>query len=216
MRAVPIDDYLEAFEEGRTPEAPPLERHTGDHWGRIVEEARRARIAADGGRWKIGQLASQVEKRYGSSSIQRFAEEIGESYSTVRRYRWVAESYDSNVRFKYPSLSFSHFQAVARLHDRDAWLMRAERGGWSVDRLAKAAHDGPQARTPDECAQLDACIDSMRRQLNTLSSIEAASLTPAARARAAQALVELALQIKTLQRRLVAGSRAPHKPSRKR
>src|SRR5438309_11221916 len=108
----------------------------GPKWGRLVAEGRQARGAADAGRWRIGHLASLVVKQYGSRSLQQFAEDIGETYATVRRYRWVFKSYDPSVRFRFQQLSFSHFQVVASLPDRVKWLERAESGCWSVDQLA--------------------------------------------------------------------------------
>src|SRR5437588_4143960 len=100
----------------------------GPNWGRLVAEGRQARGAADAGRWRIGHLASLVVKQYGSRSLQQFAEDIGETYATVRRYRWVFKSYDPSVRFRFQQLSFSHFQVVASLPDRVKWLDRAESG----------------------------------------------------------------------------------------
>ena len=109
----------------------------GPNWGRLVSEGRSARAAADGGRWRIGQLASLVAKQYGGRSLQAFADDIGESYSTVRRYRWVFTSYDPTIRFRFQQLSFSHFQAVAGRPDAKKWLERAEHGCWSVDELVR-------------------------------------------------------------------------------
>ena len=94
----------------------------GPKWGRLVAEGRQARGAADAGRWRIGHLASLVAKQYGSRSLQQFADDIGETYSTVRRYRWVYKAYDPSVRFRFQQLSFSHFQVVAGLPDRVKWL----------------------------------------------------------------------------------------------
>ncbi|MGH2830455.1 MAG: hypothetical protein ACRDJM_08215 [Actinomycetota bacterium] len=203
MRSVPIDDYIEAFEEARAPEAPPLGRRSAGDWGRLVEEGRSARFAADGGRWRIGQLAGQVEKRYGAGSLLRFAEEIGESYSTVRRYRWVASRYESATRFRFPSLSFSHYQAVAKLADRERWLAKAERGGWSVDALTRASSgDGTPDRDLPPDRRLEASIEAMRRHLSALASLDQSSLTRSGRRRIGQALGEMAIEIRRLQRRL--------------
>ena len=115
--------------------APRQASPRGLNWGRLVAEGRQARGAADAGRWRIGHLASLVAKQYGSRSLQQFADDIGETYSTVRRYRWVYKCYDPSVRFRFQQLSFSHFQAVAGLPDRAKWLERAESGCWSVDQL---------------------------------------------------------------------------------
>ena len=118
----------------------------GPNWGRLVAEGRQARGAADAGRWRIGHLASLVAKQYGSRSLQQFADDIGETYSTVRRYRWVYTRYEPTLRFRFQQLSFSHFQAVAGLPDRATWLKRAESGCWSVDELVKESR-GPAAPT---------------------------------------------------------------------
>ena len=92
----------------------------GPNWGRLVAEGRQARGAADAGRWRIGHLASLVAKQYGSGSLQQFADDIGETYSTVRRYRWVYKAYPDRVK----------------------WLGRAESGCWSVDQLGTEARGG--------------------------------------------------------------------------
>jgi hypothetical protein len=135
--------------------------------------------------------------------LQRFAEEIGESYSTVRRYRWVAGRYDGKTRFRFPSLSFSHFQSVARLPDRIAWLDKAERGGWSVDTLTRAsAGGGAPGRITAPDVRLDASIEAMRRHLTALAGIDQKSLSAKGRERIGQALIELAAEIRRLQKRL--------------
>ncbi len=142
MRVMHIDEFLEASDER------PLE---GDprllDWARIVREGRAARAAADGGAWRIGDLANLVERRYRSGALKRFADEIGESVGTVRRFRWVSASYDQTSRGRFAELSFSHFQAVAALPDRLVWLDRATHGQWSVDRLSQTsrATNGPAA-----------------------------------------------------------------------
>src|SRR5438876_1821763 len=109
----------------------------GPNWGRLVAEGRAARASADAGRWRIGHLASLVAKQYGGRSLQAFADDIGETYGTVRRYRWVSTRYEPTVRFRFQQLSFSHFQAVAGLPDRTKWLERADGGCWSVDELVR-------------------------------------------------------------------------------
>jgi hypothetical protein len=123
----------------------------GPNWGRLVSQGRAARAAADGGRWRIGNLASFVAKQYGARSLQAFSDDVGESYSTVRRYRWVYTRYEPTVRFRFQQLSFSHFQAVAGLPDRERWLARAENGCWSVDELVRQSRGAapPPASRPD-------------------------------------------------------------------
>ena len=118
-------------------QAPARASSRGPNWGRLVAEGRAARASADAGRWRIGHLASLVAKQYGGRSLQAFADDIGETYATVRRYRWVFTRYEPTVRFRFQQLSFSHFQAVAGLPDRTKWLERADGGCWSVDELVR-------------------------------------------------------------------------------
>jgi hypothetical protein len=120
-----------------TKQAPARASSRGPDWGRLVAEGRAARASADAGRWRIGRLASLVAKQYGGRSLQAFADDIGETYPTVRRYRWVFTRYEPTVRFRFQQLSFSHFQAVAGLPDRTKWLERADGGCWSVDELVR-------------------------------------------------------------------------------
>ena len=177
-------------------------------WGRIVAEGRAARQAVDKGRWRIGSLALLVEKRYGARSLQAFAEEIGESYPTVRRYRWVVKRYDPTVRFRFSGLSFSHFQAVAGLPDREAWLERAERGCWSVDHLIRQTRglgvpqeDGPP-RASHDIGRLRHSIEGATRSIAQLSSLDDAAIVRAQGEWLAAALANLAAELERLRKRL--------------
>jgi hypothetical protein len=168
---------------GRRPPARASSR--GPNWGRLVAEGRAARSSADAGRWRIGHLASLVAKQYGSRSLQAFADDIGETYSTVRRYRWVFTRYEPTVRFGYQQLSFSHFQAVAGLPDRTKWLGRADSGCWSVDELVRQSRIGsPSApsKSSARAAALDlrAPIRQARTHLKGLAHLDDADLRKAA------------------------------------
>src|SRR5436190_8924900 len=144
----------------------------GPNWGRLVAEGRAARSSADAGRWRIGHLASLVVSQYGARSLQAFADDIGESYATVRRYRWVYTRYEPTLRFRFQQLSFSHFQAVAGLPDRAMWLKRAESGCWSVDELVKESR-GPAAPKPTAraAASMRAPLREARTHLKQLASL---------------------------------------------
>src|SRR5260221_12442643 len=117
MRVMPIDDFLE-LTEGSGSDARSYD------WARLIKEGQAARKATDGGAWRIGDLAALVEHRYASGALKRFAEEIGESLGSVRRFRWGPGAYDQSARERF-SLSFSHFQAAASFDDRTTWLERA-------------------------------------------------------------------------------------------
>ena len=154
------------------------------NWGRLVAEGRAARSGADAGRWRIGHLATLVAKEYGARSLQNFADDIGESYSTVRRYRWVAARYEPTVRFRFQQLSFSHFQAVAGLPDREKWLARAENGCWSVDELTRQSRPAAErARSSTSAAppKADArtVLTDARKQLRRIRTLGDAELAKA-------------------------------------
>jgi len=182
MRAIGIDSFLEALEESRTPGALlGTPSATAYDWGRIVAEGRAARAAADGGKWRIGQLALLVERKYRSRALQRFATDINECYATVRRYRWVVARYDAGIRFRYPGLSFSHFQSVAALPDRVAWLTKAEKGVWSVDRLIRETRAASPASVPgmDVMARLRPQMVAVARSLERVKALDDTALLAA-------------------------------------
>lgn len=196
MRVMSIDDVLEGSADVLAPDPSPDPRRYD--WNRLVTEGRAARRSADGGRWRIGQLASLVERRYRSGALKRFADEIGESLGSVRRFRWVVESYDPTARLRFGDLSFSHFQAVAALPDRLLWLQRAQRGSWSVDRLIT------ESRKRGDAAQaaLLRPFESMTRRLAALAESDQRALQKAAKAGLKDALDELAEQVEALRARL--------------
>lgn len=207
MRAIPIDNFFEDLEE----QGSSGSGSAAYDWRRIVTEGRAARSSADGGRWRIGQLALLVERRYASGALQRFADEIGESYGTVRRYRWVAKSYDANARTRFASLSFSHFQTVAGLPDKTAWLERADRGSWSVDRLARESRGARETRPvaqADALGALRRSIGGVRRRLEPASLLDDASLAEAGNAWLADELDALAEDVGRLRERVNRAGRA--------
>lgn len=207
MRAIPIDSFFEDLDE---------QRRTGSavsagslDWARLVAEGRAARTTADGGRWRIGGLALLVERRYAAGALQRFAEEIGESYGSVRRYRWVAKAYDPNARARFSTLSFSHFQAVAGLPDKLVWLERAERGTWSVDRLTRESRKAPsKPKTKTSIAsdvalgRLRSSIDRIRELMAPASLADDIAISDAGKEWLADALEGLAEEIGRLRERV--------------
>lgn len=209
MRAIPIDNFLEVVQEEPESTAPGAGL---PEWARLVAEARQARKAVDGGHWRIGQLATLVEKRYASGALRSFAEEIGESYPTVRRLRWVATRYTSEARMRFSALSFSHFQTVAGLPDRLAWLQRAERGSWSVDRLvreSRSARPAVAAAKEPRAARLRAPVESVRRSLERVAAqVKRRGLSRDDRQWLSRALAEVAAELEELRERLRAGASA--------
>jgi hypothetical protein len=210
MRVMPIDDFLSQSEQGDAAGLP--ETHAYD-WARMVREGRTARQAADGGAWRIGQLAALVERRYRSGALKRFAEEIGESAGTVRRYRWVAAAYDERARARFADLSFSHFQAVAGLPQRLTWLERAQRGRWSVDRLVRTVRADTRPGTAQHL-RMRAPVDAAAKRIGALADADDRVLARAARAGLAEAVEELAAQLERLRARLRAAQKRSMKLAR--
>jgi hypothetical protein len=206
MRAIPIDAFLETVQREPTTAVPTASL---PDWPSIVAEGMAARAAADGGSWRIGQLAMLVERRYRSGALRRFAEDIGESYGTVRRLRWVVERYPAEARTRFATLSFSHFQVVAGLADRLSWLQRAERNHWSVERLTRESRPEPRAangastRRPRRVATLRGPIESVTRSLHALSlDGDERELAKDGREWLTRALAELAAEVDRMRSRL--------------
>ena len=213
MRAIPIDSFFEDLDGKRAVASEEAVNAASFDWGRIVAEGRAARAAADGGRWRIGHLTLLIERRYASGAVQRFAEAIGESYGTVRRYRWVAKAYDPDIRLRLPGLSFSHFQAVAGLPDRLTWLQRAARGSWSVDRLTRESRGikpaAPQApRSRQTLDRIRSTIGDLRRSIPSTSELEDVAIADAGKEWLAEALDDLSREIEELRARVRRATRA--------
>lgn len=223
MRAIPIDSFFEGLDGRRADARAEAVSETSFDWGRIVAEGLAARAAADGGCWRIGHLALLVERRYASGALQRFSAAIGESYGTVRRYRWVAKAYDPDIRLRLPTLSFSHFQTVAGHPDRLTWLQRAARGSWSVDRLTRESRGAAEPkRTPARAAsrldRIRTSIGELRRSLAPAAGLTDASLASAGKEWLIAELDDLALEIDRLRARVrrAAETRRPLKVARER
>jgi hypothetical protein len=194
MRTIPIDHFLDSDEGAHGAGKSMVD------WRRLVADGRAARAAADGGSWRIGDLALLVERRYATGALKRFAQEIGESHGSVRRFRWVAGAYDAAARARFADLSFSHFQTVASLDDRMLWLERASRGSWSVDRLTDQSRFGA-GKTGDD--RLVRPVATAARSLERLiENADDREFARAARAGLAEAVDELAGQIERLRARL--------------
>ncbi|MGZ4128149.1 MAG: hypothetical protein ACXVES_07455 [Actinomycetota bacterium] len=198
MRVMQIDEFLEMSDgSGSGPAAVK-----GYDWPRLIKEGRAARLAADDGAWRIGDLAALVERRYASGALKRFAEEIGESFGSVRRFRWVAGAYDQDARARFAALSFSHFQTVASLDDRTTWLERAQRGSWSVERLATTARGSVTTPVASHVA-LRARVEATVKKIEALAATDDRTLAKAARAGLADAVEDLAANVERLRARLV-------------
>jgi hypothetical protein len=84
-------------------------------------------------RWSVADEALAAKRR-GRHGLAEFAHEHGIARSTARRWAWVAEAYPPSQRVM-ANLTYSHFEAVARMPNRVEMLRRASAERWSVSRL---------------------------------------------------------------------------------
>ena len=54
-----------------------------------VSEGKKVAAAIERNRWRLGEIAANLEPRYGENTLEKFGEAIGLSYDTVREYRQV-------------------------------------------------------------------------------------------------------------------------------
>ncbi|WP_051105882.1 LmbU family transcriptional regulator [Streptomyces hokutonensis] len=97
-------------------------------------------LIADSSAWWLGDWLVYGEKSY-PQRYRRAIDEARLDYQTLRNYAWVARNVALSRR--RDKLSFQHHAEVASLHPRDQelWLQRAERLGWSRNKLRKAIRE---------------------------------------------------------------------------
>lgn len=87
----------------------------------------------------IGQLAVEVEGRYGEDAIGSFSKEIGLNKQTVTQYRWVAKAFPGLTA--YNGLSYTHYRLAAGTDKPQEWIDKAIENNWNGAQL-KAKIDG--------------------------------------------------------------------------
>jgi hypothetical protein len=102
-----------------------------DAWKHIGEQIS---IISDASAWWIGDWLAFGRDKY----PDRYKQSIRETaldYQTLRNYAWVAGRFE--VSRRRDKLSFQHHTEVAALPEdqQDLWLDRAERSGWSRNKL---------------------------------------------------------------------------------
>jgi hypothetical protein len=107
------------------------------HWPDLVAEGIEARRTRDGAQWRLGDLALEVETTYGGHELERYAEDVGVEYNTLRDYRDTAKAYGIDERSS--NLSWSHHRAVRSQSDRQDWIRQAIEKRWSVRTLTSHA-----------------------------------------------------------------------------
>lgn len=107
---------------------------TDDEWESLISEGQAAAKAKDRSKWRLGDCAVKVVKRYKENALGKFAAEIGEETATMRGYERVAAFYEKSARVQYSdAISWSHFRLAIRAGENAlAFLAECDANGWSV------------------------------------------------------------------------------------
>ena len=106
-------------------------------------------------RWRKGDLALDVEVKYGQRSLQKFAKDVNEEYNTLRVYRKVAGTFRSDKRIS--NLNWTHHFIASITDDPDNWVNKSKENMWSTRQLKSAIK---KTRNP---------IDETSREVTSLS-----------------------------------------------
>lgn len=109
----------------------------------LCEQGRLAAEEMDKGRFVVGDLACEVETRYGAHLIDDFAREINVGKSSVKAYRTVCRFYEPSTRVAFlannPRITYTHMRHAMRLQSVDAayaFLNEASANGYTTDESA--------------------------------------------------------------------------------
>ena len=115
-----------------------------DTYEAICDYARERSEALDTLRWKLGDCALLVMKKYSEKTMEDFARDIGQHKSTVYQYAKVSSSFPQSLRRRlkerYPNLNYSHMRDALRCTDRRAaerWLKEVSDNGWTADEASR-------------------------------------------------------------------------------
>jgi hypothetical protein len=123
-----------------------------------VLEGIEARKRKDGAQWELGDLALALKPVYGGQTLEKYAERIGEEYSTLSDYRRVAEAYEIPAR---AGISWRHHREALTWPDRDYWLetARTSRPQWSVRKMVEMRAAEMGATELPTGAEIEAEVD---------------------------------------------------------
>jgi len=88
----------------------------------------------------IGQLAMEVDTRYGEDGLGEFAKEINMRKSTINQYRWVAKAFPGLSAYG-DGLSYTHYRLAASTKTPQRWIDKAIEENWNSAQL-KAKIEG--------------------------------------------------------------------------
>lgn len=110
----------------------------------------------------IGQLAVEVESRYGEDSLGEFAKEIGLRKSTVSQYRWVAKAFPGMTA--YNGISYTHYRLAAGTDKPQEWINKAIENNWNSAQL-KAKIEGGKIITETDFSNIQLLL--LEKDLDT-------------------------------------------------
>ncbi len=109
---------------------------SNEDWEGLISAGLEARENKDTMQWVLGDLALQIDTKYGADTIGDFAVAIGVNKNTLIRYRTVSRAFTPEMR-QFPKLSHRHYQMVAARQDRMELLNDADLNSWSVEGLGE-------------------------------------------------------------------------------
>ena len=146
------------------PAAPP---RVPGAWEEFVSQGAELKAAKRGLEWAWAQLMAQLETRYGGTSFEQFAREMGESHlaSAGKRYslyarvwRCLGALYTENP-LMFGTLSFTHAEVAVRHDDPAAYLLEAADKGWTIGQMKGDLYQTHPDQTRDNA---DALVVELR------------------------------------------------------
>lgn len=113
-------------------------------WEEYVELGRAAREHGDASRWELGDLANEIDAKYGEGAIEAWGKEIMLRRSTAYEYKRVAAFFPHPERQYFiaqnPMVTYSHFRMATKLGDLNyayPFLGDCSSGGWTVEQAER-------------------------------------------------------------------------------
>jgi len=126
--------------------------------------------------WHRGDIAARISVKFGEDSLGQFAQEVGESRSTLDNYRRVARAFPpSRRRYNLPFSTFLAASYADSFNKKDqafesdkrfSWIEKAEEKQWSFQRLRYEI--GATQKLEMGSTQFDLCVDYVKKFENTL------------------------------------------------
>lgn len=89
-------------------------------------------------RWRQGDLAGLIDKRYGDDRLGSYAKAINIPARTLRERRQVSAFYENGARRRFANIGYAHFREAMRLETPEramAALEKASARGWTYERM---------------------------------------------------------------------------------